>query len=77
MAVTRVMPQMSQDDEIQLRAFYASCGVSAPTIENAIRARRNGSVEVRGEPKSKSTIGSASTGAHEDKIPGGFKLPLA
>jgi hypothetical protein len=38
--VTRSMPKLNDRDEFALRVFYASCGLSARTIENAIEARR-------------------------------------
>jgi hypothetical protein len=38
--ITRSMPKLTGCDELALRAFYASCGLSARTIENAIEARR-------------------------------------
>jgi len=40
MAVTRLKPKLTDLDEAEARAFYTSCGLSADTIERAIRARR-------------------------------------
>ena len=38
--VTRSMPKLTDRDEFALRVLYASRGLSARTIENAIEARR-------------------------------------
>ena len=40
MSVVRQLPKLTNLDEAELRAFYASCGMSAETIESAIKARR-------------------------------------
>ena len=41
MSVVRQPPKLTNLDEVELRAFYASCGMSAETTENAIKARRS------------------------------------
>jgi hypothetical protein len=40
MTIVRQLPKLTDLDETELRAFYASCGLSALTIDNAIEARR-------------------------------------
>jgi len=41
MSILRQMPRLTAYEEDELRAFYASCGMSAATIERAVEARRN------------------------------------
>jgi hypothetical protein len=50
MSVTRTHPRMTDQREVELRTFYASCGLSPETIEKAIEARRNPPEEVRTGP---------------------------
>jgi hypothetical protein len=38
--IARSMPELTDRDEFALRVLYASRGLSARTIENAIEARR-------------------------------------
>jgi hypothetical protein len=38
--ITRSKPKLTDRDDFALRVFYAGCGLSARTIENAIEARR-------------------------------------
>ena len=39
------LPELSLEDESEMRAFYESCGMSQFTIEAAIKARRDQPVE--------------------------------
>jgi len=39
MSLVRQPPKLTGLDEDELRAFYTSCGMSAKTIENAIKLR--------------------------------------
>jgi hypothetical protein len=41
MSILRQVPKLTAYEEDELRAFYASWGMSAATIERAIEARRN------------------------------------
>ena len=45
MAVTRLKPRLTKIDEVELRAFYEGCGLSADTIERAIKVRGGQPVE--------------------------------
>jgi hypothetical protein len=47
------LPQFNPSDEKEMRAFYASCGVSESTTEAAIKLRLSAPVE---EPKKPSPI---------------------
>jgi hypothetical protein len=38
--MTRLLPKFTSRDEAELRAFCASCGISAETTERAIKLRR-------------------------------------
>ena len=40
MSAVRQLPKLTDLDEAELRAFYESFGMSAETIDNAIKARR-------------------------------------
>jgi len=40
MNVDRLKLQLSEMDEVELRAFYLSCGLTGETIERAIRVRK-------------------------------------
>ncbi len=51
MSTVRQPPKMTNLDEGQLRAFYASCGLSDQTIDRAINARRNPPLEATGHAK--------------------------
>ncbi len=41
----RLAPKINLKDEAEMRAFYASCGISESTTEAAIKARRNEPVQ--------------------------------
>ncbi len=42
------LPELSLNDEAEMRAFYETCGVSKRTTEAAIKERRNGPVQQEG-----------------------------
>jgi hypothetical protein len=44
-------PQFNLSDEAEIRAFYASCGVSESTTEAAIRLRLSAPVEQPEQPE--------------------------
>jgi hypothetical protein len=56
----RSMPKLTDRDEFALRVFYASCGLSAQTIENAIEARRAGPAQ----DEAKAIPGKKKRGRH-------------
>jgi hypothetical protein len=58
------MPKLTDRDEFALRVFYAGCGLSARTIENAIAARR--APPLVGE--SKTIAGKKKRGRHAVRV---------
>jgi hypothetical protein len=61
---TRSMHKLTDRDEFALRVFYASCGLSAQTIENAIEARRTPPAEHEAE----AIAGKKKRGRHAVRV---------
>jgi hypothetical protein len=56
-------PEVNLQDEDEMRAFYASCGISKSTTEAAIKARRRNKPvekEKKSSPKRKPTADDAT-----------------
>jgi hypothetical protein len=65
MAVTRLKTRLSSMDEVELRKFYESCGLTPATIDRAIIARRGQDVQAapknRQRTKARRSIGAAAS----------------
>ena len=76
MSVTRSLPKMTDQREKELRAFYASCGLTSETIEKAIEARRHPPKEVRLGPGERKCVPRTAVGKQPSNSPAGdIKVP--